>query len=59
MLRNLKVIPIGGVPSELGLLDTLGNTEGKLVGFRIISNFSLPSETQSDHAKRLVVGVRY
>ena len=58
MLHNLKVIPIGGAPSEegvslgnidcvlLSLLNTLGNTRGKLVGFGIILNFSLLLETQ-------------
>ena len=56
MLLNLKVIPIGGAP--LGGLsvgnteaNTDGNTKGKLIGFSIISNFSLPLETQSYYAK--------
>ena len=56
MLGNLKVIPIGSTPSggpsvgsNEGNAD--GNTEEKLVGFGIISNFLLPSETQSYHTK--------
>jgi len=60
MLRNLKVIPMGGAPSggpSVGNTDgnadgnTDGNTEGKLVA-TTYSNFSLPSETQLYHAKR-------
>ena len=51
MLRNLKVIPIGSAPSGgSSVSNTEGNTDGNtkenLVGFNIISNFSLPSITK-------------